>query len=82
MNIIMSMETHLCFSRHLTVHLAHVTGSGGATFQTDPKKFEHSCGPKCCVKDRSIKIASIQGTTTITMRPRRCQDTSDPGRGP
>jgi len=53
--------------RHLL--LGHVTGSGGATFQTDPKKLERSCGPKCCVKDRSIKSGSIQGATTIATRP-------------
>ena len=46
-----------------------MTGSGGATFQTDPKKLERSCGPKCCVLERSIKSGALQGTTTIAMRP-------------
>jgi len=50
------------------LHLGHVTGSGGATFQTDPKKIERSCGPKCCVKDRSIKSKSVPGATTIVQR--------------
>jgi len=57
--------------KHLTIHLGHVTGSSGATFQTDAKKIECSCGPKCCVKDRSIKNGSIQGANTIATRPWR-----------
>ena len=29
------------------------------------KIFEHSCGPKCCIKDRSIKSGLIQGATRV-----------------
>jgi len=45
-------------------------GPVGRRFRPIQRKFERSCGPVCCVKDRSIKSGSIQGATTIATRPR------------